>query len=41
MDSKGFKSLTDFRGKVSQDKAQNPAAYERMQFMKHFSGKGA
>ncbi len=40
MDQKGFKSLSDFRGKMSQDNAQNPAAYERMQFMKHFSGKG-
>jgi len=40
MDKKGYKSLNDFRGKMSQDKAQNPAAYERMQFMKHFSGKG-
>jgi len=40
MDNKGYKTLNDFRGKMSQDKAQNPAAYERMQFMKHFSGKG-
>lgn len=40
MDQKGFKSLNEFRGKMSQDKAKNPAAYERMQFMKHFSGKG-
>jgi len=40
MDSKGFKKLDDFRGKMSQDKAQNAAAYERMQFMKYFSGKG-
>lgn len=40
MDQKDFKTLDDFRGKMSQDKAQNPAAYERMQFMKYFSGKG-
>jgi dihydroorotate dehydrogenase (fumarate) len=40
MDTKGYKTIADFRGKMSQDKAQNPAAYERMQFMKHFSGKG-
>jgi len=40
MDKKGYKTIADFRGKMSQDKAQNPAAYERMQFMKHFSGKG-
>ncbi|MCK5169992.1 MAG: dihydroorotate dehydrogenase-like protein [Bacteroidales bacterium] len=40
MEKNSFKSLNDFRGKMSQDKAQNPAAYERMQFMKYFSGKG-
>ncbi|PLX18886.1 MAG: diguanylate cyclase [Marinilabiliales bacterium] len=40
MDKKDFKSLNEFRGKVSQDQAQNPAAYERVQFMKYFSGKG-
>ena len=40
MDENGYKSLDDFRGKMSQNKAQNPAAYERMQFMKYFSGKG-
>jgi dihydroorotate dehydrogenase (fumarate) len=40
MDQHAYKSLDDFRGKVSQDKAKNPAAYERMQFMKYFSGKG-
>ncbi len=40
MDQNDFKTLNDFRGKMSQDKAQNPAAYERMQFMKYFSGKG-
>ena len=32
-----FNSLSDFRGKMSQDKASNPAAYERVQFMKYFS----
>ncbi len=40
MDNKGYKTITEFRGKMSQDKAKNPAAYERMQFMKYFSGKG-
>ncbi|MBU8891771.1 MAG: dihydroorotate dehydrogenase-like protein [Bacteroidales bacterium] len=40
MDQNEFKTLNDFRGKMSQDKALNSAAYERMQFMKHFSGKG-
>lgn len=40
MDQKNYKTLNDFRGKMSQDKAKNPAAYERMQFMKYFAGKG-
>jgi dihydroorotate dehydrogenase (fumarate) len=40
MTKKGFNSLSDFRGKMSQAKSSNPAAYERMQFMKYFGGKG-
>ncbi len=40
MEQKKFKKIDDFRGKLSQEKTQNPAAYERMQFMKYFSGKG-
>ncbi|MEE4196008.1 MAG: dihydroorotate dehydrogenase-like protein [Bacteroidales bacterium] len=40
MEQKKFKKIEDFRGKLSQKKSQNPAAYERMQFMKYFSGKG-
>lgn len=40
MNEKGFKSLDEFRGKMSQEESKNPAAYERMQFMKYFSGKG-
>jgi len=40
MDQKGFKTIDEFRGKMSQEKATNPAAYERMQFMKYFAGKG-
>ena len=39
MKEKGFNSLDDFRGKMSQDRSQNPAVYERVQFMKYFSGK--
>lgn len=35
----GFDSIDDFRGKMSQSRSSNPAAYERAQFMKHFSGK--
>ena len=38
MDNKGFKSLDDFRGKLSQAKSSNPAAFERVQFMKYFRG---
>jgi len=40
MDQKGYKTIDEFRGKMSQEKATNPAAYERMQFMKYFAGKG-
>jgi dihydroorotate dehydrogenase (fumarate) len=40
MTQKGFNSISDFRGKMSQAKSSNPAAYERMQFMKYFGGKG-
>lgn len=40
MEQKKFKKIDDFRGKLSQEKSQNPAAYERVQFMKYFSGKG-
>jgi dihydroorotate dehydrogenase (fumarate) len=38
MEKKGFNDLNDFRGKMSQAKSKDPAAYERMQFMKHFGG---
>jgi single-stranded DNA-specific DHH superfamily exonuclease len=31
-------SIDDFKGKMSFKRATNPAAYERVQFMKHFSG---
>ena len=40
MARQGFNSLSDFRGKMSQAKSSNPAAFERMQFMKYFGGKG-
>ena len=39
MDQKGYNNLDDFRGKLTQAKTGNPAAYYRMQFMKHFAGK--
>ncbi len=38
MNAKGFATIEDFRGKLSLKNSQNPAAYERVQFMKHFSG---
>jgi dihydroorotate dehydrogenase (fumarate) len=38
MQKKGYNSLSDFRGKMSQAKSSNPAAYERVQFMKYFGG---
>ncbi len=38
MDEKGFKSIDEFRGKMSQTNINNPAAYERVQFMKYFRG---
>ncbi len=37
MHGKGYKSLDQFRGKMSQAKSSNPAVYERVQFMKYFS----
>ncbi len=36
MEDQGFKNLSDFQGKLSQDKSNDPAAFERVQFMKHF-----
>ena len=38
MERKNFISLDQFVGKMSVEKAKNPAAFERVQFMKHFSG---
>ncbi len=38
MNEKGFKNLEEFRGKMSQVNIANPAAYERVQFMKYFRG---
>ncbi len=34
-----YETIDDFRGKLSYEKAANPAALERVQFMRHFSGK--
>ncbi len=38
MDKHNFKTTDDFIGKLSLKAADNAAAYERMQFMKHFAG---
>jgi len=38
MDRHNYRNIADFRGKLSVAKTENPAAYERIQFMKHFSG---
>ncbi len=38
MDRHNFSSLDAVIGKMSFEKADNPAAYERVQFMKYFSG---
>ena len=37
MQSKGYYSIGQFKGKMSYKNIPNPAIYERMQFMKHFS----
>jgi dihydroorotate dehydrogenase (fumarate) len=33
-----FNTLDQFRGKMSQAKSENPAVYERVQFMKYAGG---
>lgn len=38
MEAHGLKKTEDFIGRMSVKKAENPAAFERVQFMKHFSG---
>jgi dihydroorotate dehydrogenase (fumarate) len=37
MTEKGFDAVDQFRGKISRLYGADPAAFERMQFMKHFS----
>ncbi len=37
MERHGYKTLEDFRGKLSQAESEDPAAFERVQFMKHYS----
>jgi dihydroorotate dehydrogenase (fumarate) len=38
MDGHGYSELDGFRGKLSQDESGDPAAYERVQFMKGTGG---
>lgn len=38
MEKNNFSKIDDFRGKLSHKKSDNPAAYHRVQFMKHFAG---
>jgi dihydroorotate dehydrogenase (fumarate) len=40
MDSKGYQSLADFRGKLSQAHVKQPMMYERSQFMRYYSNYG-
>jgi dihydroorotate dehydrogenase (fumarate) len=37
MDTKRFKSISDFRGKLNYQNYEKPATFERTQFMKYFS----
>lgn len=38
MDKHSFSTLAEFRGRMSHDQAENPAGYERVQFMRYFGG---
>lgn len=38
MDKHNFENTSDFIGKMSIKEVENPASFERVQFMKHFSG---
>ena len=38
MKNHGFDNVDEFRGKLSKSKLENPAAIERVQFMKLYSG---
>lgn len=38
MEKHDFNTIDDFRGKMSQSKSEDPALYERVQFMKYFRG---
>ena len=38
MDQKSYNTLKDFRGELSFDKVEDPAVFERTQFMKYYGG---
>lgn len=38
MEEKSYTSIEDFRGKLSQEQVENPAVFERIQFMKYYGG---
>jgi len=38
MEQKSYNTLEDFRGKLSYDKVEDPAVFERTQFMKYYGG---
>lgn len=38
MDRRGFDSISDFKGRLCQGKSGNPEVFERVQFMRYFSG---
>jgi len=40
MDKKGYKTIEEFRGKLSQKEVKNPMLLERTQFMKYFADSG-
>lgn len=40
MEAQSYNSVNEFRGKLSQGQVENPAVFERIQFMKYFGGIG-
>lgn len=40
MEDNSYSSIAEFRGKMSHDQVENPAVFERIQFMKYYGGIG-
>ncbi|MBS2099248.1 dihydroorotate dehydrogenase-like protein [Carboxylicivirga linearis] len=38
MERRGYESINDFKGRLSQGQSSNPEVFERVQFMRYFSG---